>query len=83
MSLRSYPATLTEHQALAQISPPVSTQLEAAGLLKKLEPRPVLFEQVTGSNFRVAGNLFCSKAAFASYFGLTPAGDHPGAGRRH
>jgi 2,5-furandicarboxylate decarboxylase 1 len=73
MTLRTYLQTLAEHQALTQISTLVKTQLEAAGLLKKLEPQPVLFEQVTGSNFRVAGNLFCSKAAFASYFGLTTA----------
>jgi UbiD family decarboxylase len=64
---------LTERQALTHIKPAVSKQLEAAGLLKKLEPTPVLFEQVSGCAFRLAGNLFSSKAAFASYFDLTPA----------
>ena len=72
MSLRTYLQKLAEQQELTQISVPVSTQLEAAGLLKALEPEPVLFEQVSGSNFRVAGNLFCSKAAFSAYFNLTP-----------
>ena len=72
MSLRTYLQKLAEKQALTQISLPVSPQFEAAGLLKALEPEAVLLEQVTGSNFRLAGNLFCTKAAFASYFDLTP-----------
>ncbi len=48
----------------------VSKTYEVAGLLKKLEPRPILFENIRESAFRLAGNLFCSKAAFASYFGV-------------
>jgi len=72
MSLRAYLQKLAGQKALTQISLPVSPQLEAAGLLKALEPEAVLFEQMTGSNFRVAGNLFCTKAAFAAYFDLTP-----------
>ena len=73
MSFRSYLESRLDRQAISCVHAPVSTQFEMAGLLKQLEPRPVLFEQVTGSDFRVAGNLFCTKADFASYFGLTPA----------
>ena len=73
MSLRSYVDNLMARQALTRITVPVSAQCEAAGLLKRLEPKAVMFEQVTGFDFRLAGNLFCSKAAFAAYFGLTPA----------
>ncbi|HSQ17983.1 MAG TPA: UbiD family decarboxylase [Anaerolineales bacterium] len=72
MSFRSYLQALTDQHSLVQISAPVSPQFEMSGLLKKLEPRPVLFAQVTSSAYRVAGNLFCSKAAIASYFGQTP-----------
>jgi len=72
MSFRSYLQTLTDQHSLVQISAPVSPQFEMSGLLKKLEPRPVLFGHVAGSAYRVAGNLFCSKAAFASYFGQAP-----------
>ena len=72
MSFRSYLQTITNQHSLVQISAPVSPQLEMSGLLKKLEPRPVLFEHGVGSAYRVAGNLFCSKAAFASYFGQAP-----------
>jgi UbiD family decarboxylase len=35
-----------------------------------MEPEPVLFERVRESAFPVIGNLFCSKAAFADYFGI-------------
>jgi 4-hydroxy-3-polyprenylbenzoate decarboxylase len=35
-----------------------------------LEPTPVLFETVKEVDFRVCGNLFCTKSAFADYFGL-------------
>jgi len=39
-------------------------------VLKKLEPRPVRFENVKNSAFPVIGNLLCSKAAFAKSLGL-------------
>ena len=73
MSFRSYLQSLIDRQALSRVNTPTSKELEIAGVLKKLEPTPVLFEQINGSEFRVAGNLFCSKAAFAGYFGLAPA----------
>jgi 2,5-furandicarboxylate decarboxylase 1 len=70
MTLRSYLQQLTSSGELLSIDTPVSTTYEMAGILKKLEPRPVLFENVKESSFRVMGNLLCSKAAFASYFSL-------------
>ena len=73
MSFRSYLQSLIDRQAIRQVNTPISKELEIAGVLKKLEPTPVLFEQINGSEFRVAGNLFCTKAAFAGYFGLAPA----------
>ena len=71
MSLRDYLSNLDKRGGIHAISAPISTTYEIAGLLKQLEPEPVVFECVSGSPFRVAGNLFCSKAAFAGYFGLT------------
>lgn len=76
MSLRSYLAQLDEGGDLLHISRPISKAYEIAGVLKKLEPRPVLFENVQETwpahnrGFRVVGNLFCSKAAFAGYLGI-------------
>ena len=70
MSLRTYLQSLESQQRLAKITEPVSKTYEIAGILKQLEPLPVLFEQVKESRFRVAGNLFSSKATFAGYFGV-------------
>lgn len=73
MTFRAYLADLEKRKHLLHVRPPISKQFEAAGVLKKLEPEAVLFEQVQESQFRVAGNLLCSKAAFAEYFGVAPS----------
>jgi 2,5-furandicarboxylate decarboxylase 1 len=70
MSLRSYLQILKERGDLVRVNASISQEYEIAGVLKKLEPRPVLFENVRQSSFRVAGNLFCDKASFADYFGI-------------
>lgn len=71
MSLRDYVARLQARRALARVTAPISKHYEIAGVLKRLEPRPVLFENVREYGFRVAGNLFCDKQAFADYLGIT------------
>jgi 2,5-furandicarboxylate decarboxylase 1 len=73
MSLRSYIQLLEQSGRLITIREPISKTYEIAGLLKKLEPQPVLFENVKESSFRVAGNLFCGKGPFADYFGIRPS----------
>jgi 2,5-furandicarboxylate decarboxylase 1 len=70
MALRDYLQRLEDNHNLQKISQPVSKNYEMAAVLKQLEPTPVLFESVRESPFRVAGNLFCSKADFADYFDL-------------
>jgi 2,5-furandicarboxylate decarboxylase 1 len=70
MSLRDYLLILENQGTLRRILPLASRQYEIAGLLKALEPSPAIFEQVAGTPFRVAGNLFCSKADFAGYFNI-------------
>lgn len=70
MSFRQYLNDLDAQHKLQHINAPVSKTYEVAGLLKKLEPRPILFENIRELPFRLAGNLFCSKADFASYFGV-------------
>jgi 2,5-furandicarboxylate decarboxylase 1 len=71
MSLRSYIEKIKSSQELLSINKPVSTKYQAAGILKKMEPRPILFENIQESEFPVVGNMFCSKSAVASYFGVT------------
>ena len=70
MSFRSYLDRLSKDQKLTRIQAEISTDYEIAGVLKALEPQPVLFENIAGSPFRAAGNLFCGKEDFASYFGI-------------
>ncbi len=71
MSLRDYLERLEAEQRLVRVQAEISKDFEIAGVLKKLEPRPMLFENVRQSALRVAGNLFCSKAAFADYFQIS------------
>lgn len=77
MSFRSYLQALEDQKRLITVRKPISRTYEIAGVLKKLEPTPVIFEQVAGSGFRVTGNLFCSKADFAGYFGMPVSGIIP------
>jgi 2,5-furandicarboxylate decarboxylase 1 len=57
-------------QNVQEIDIDISTDLEAAAILKKLEPQPALFNHVRTSRFKVAGNLFCQKNMLADYFGI-------------
>jgi len=57
---------------LVKIKKPVSKTLEASGIINKLGNRPVLFEKIKESSFRVAGNICASKEMMADYFGIKP-----------
>ena len=70
MALREYITELERQDCLIKVTKPISKTYEIAGVLKELEPTPVLFENVKESNFGVIGNLFCTKAAFADYLGI-------------
>ena len=56
---------------LRRVETPVSADLEIAGILKAIEPTPVLFDNVVGFDYRVVGNLFATKAAVAEYLGIS------------
>ena len=73
MSLREFIQRLDEQKTLIRVSELISKTIEIAGVLKQMEPVPALFERVRESAFPVIGNLFCSKAAFADYFGIQVA----------
>jgi UbiD family decarboxylase len=77
MSFRSHLQRLRDDKRLIEVSRPISKIYQVAGVLEKLEPAPLLFEQVVESGFRVAGNLFCTKADFAGYFGIPVSGIIP------
>ncbi|MEM3921898.1 MAG: UbiD family decarboxylase, partial [Nitrososphaerota archaeon] len=58
MSLRSFLESLDEEGLLVHVRRPVSTRYEAAALMKRLDPRPVLFHDVREApGLKLLGNL--------------------------
>lgn len=72
MSLREYMQRIQQDGGLTSISEPISKQYQLAGVLKELEPQPVLVEKVLESHLGVVGNLFCTKKSFADYLNIQP-----------
>ncbi len=72
MGFRKYINQIDEKGLLRKIDVEVSKKLEISGILKEIEPTPVMFNNVKESEFRVVGNIFCTKNVIASYFGVTP-----------
>ena len=73
MGLREYLKQIEEKGLLQNVDVEVSKKLEISGILKQMEPTPILFNKVKESEFRVLGNTFCTKDVISSYFGVTPA----------
>ncbi|MCX8189785.1 MAG: UbiD family decarboxylase [Candidatus Diapherotrites archaeon] len=69
MDFRSFIQKLDKSKELIKVSKPVSKRFEAAAILKALDGKPVLFENIKESQFKVAGNVFSSKHYIADYFG--------------
>ena len=69
MGFKEYLNKLEKKKAMQAIKEPVSRHLEASGILKALEPKPILFEKIKESEFAVAGNIFPTKDSIADYFG--------------
>jgi UbiD family decarboxylase len=67
MILQDYIEKLENVGELVRVKKEISRDLEIAGVLNALEPKPVFLENVKESNYSVVGNLFCNKAAIASY----------------
>jgi UbiD family decarboxylase len=70
MILENYIKKLSKENKIERFDKKISRSLEIAGVLKALEPTPAIFEKVKESEFRVAGNLFCTKEQIAGYFGI-------------
>ncbi len=70
MILENYIKKLSNENKIERFDKKISKNLEIAGVLKALEPTPAIFEKVKESEFRVAGNLFCTKEQIADYFGI-------------
>jgi len=66
MSFRSHLDGLKD---LTVIKKPVSKKLEASAVINELFDKPVLFEKIKESEFKVAANIFPTKQAIADYLG--------------
>jgi len=73
MSFRGFLERQKSGGRLVAIDKTISKKLEASGLLKELDGKPVLLDRIKESKFRVAGNVFSSKELVADYFGIKPA----------
>ncbi len=73
MGFRDYLKKIDDIGILQKVDIETSKKLEISGILKEKEPTPLLFTNVKESEFRVAGNMFCTKNVIASYFDVTPA----------
>ena len=71
MSFRIYLELLESRGDVQHIAKPISKIYEVAGVLKALEPQPVIFENVSDSAFPVIGNVMCTKAQLADYLGIS------------
>jgi len=73
MSFRSYLDKLKDGGRLAVVKKPVSQSLEAANAINAFGEKPVIFEKIRESQFRVAGNVFATKALVAEYLSCSVA----------
>ncbi|MCX6802362.1 MAG: UbiD family decarboxylase [Candidatus Diapherotrites archaeon] len=72
MNLEKFVETLEKKGKLTRVKKPVSKMYECSAIMKELDGKPVLFEKVKESKFRVLGNAFASKELVAEYFGIKP-----------
>lgn len=63
MDFRQWLARQEQLGALQHITEPTSPYLQVSHQLTELEPKPVIFDDVSG--YRVAGNIFCSRDQLA------------------
>lgn len=74
MGFREHIKQLSDEGKLVKVKRGISKNLEISGLLKAMEPAPIIFEKVKESDFKIIGNLFCSKDSVGNYLGV-PASD--------
>jgi UbiD family decarboxylase len=70
MSLRDFIERSDRKKRIRKIDKGISQIYEIPSVIKKCEPSPVLFERVKESDYRVFGNLLCTKADFADYLNI-------------
>ena len=70
MLFRDFVDKLDRSGKLVKISRPVSTEYEIASIMKKLDGRPILFENVQGFGYKVAANIISTRDLLAEGIGI-------------
>ena len=83
MSLREYIQRLDDEKRLVKVAAPISRSYEIAGVLKQLEPAPVLFEQVRRVGFSGHREPVLLEGGVCRLFRHPGGRDHPVAGAGH
>lgn len=73
MGFRDYVNKIDKEGLLKKVDVEVSKKLEISGILKEMEPTPIMFNKIKESKFRLVGNMFCTKSVIASYLGVNTA----------
>jgi len=73
MGFRNYVKKIDKEGLLKKVNVEVSKKLEISGILKEMEPTPIMFNKIKESKFKLVGNMFCTKTVIASYFGVNTA----------
>jgi len=72
MSLREFLEALEKKGELVHVEKPVSIRFEAAAIMKKLDPRPVLFHRLKEvKDFKLLGNLCADRRLLSSALGVS------------
>jgi UbiD family decarboxylase len=75
MYFREYINKLDSVGSLIKVKKEVGVDIEAAAVLKAAEPSQLLLEKVKNyPDFRIAGNIFCTKQSIADYLGIPSSG---------
>jgi UbiD family decarboxylase len=69
MLFKDFIDRLDKEGKLVRISKPVSTKYEIAAVMKKLDGKPLLFENVQGFGFKVAANIISTRDLLAEGIG--------------
>ncbi|MFW9853887.1 MAG: UbiD family decarboxylase [Candidatus Thorarchaeota archaeon] len=74
MDLREYLVRLEKRGSLVRVKKEAQVDIEIAAVLKTAEPQPFLFEKIKDyPDFRIIGNLFCTKQSIADYLQIPPS----------
>ncbi|MEM2974222.1 MAG: UbiD family decarboxylase, partial [Candidatus Micrarchaeia archaeon] len=69
--MKEFIEQLTKEKKITIIKKPVSKNLDVAGIMAKMQDKPIIFENIKeNSGWRIVANLFSTRDLIAKYFGI-------------